>query len=197
MQKKWMKPGVFALIATLCGGAAHAFQFQLGDSVRGNLDMQLTLGAGIRMSDRSAELVGDPKIVPGANTAASSNGDDGDLNYKQHDLYTTYLKFTPELLLKFPDNYKFMARATALYDFKAADTRRTDLEDSAEDRIARDFLLLDLWVSKDLNIGDQRARIRVGNQVVSWGESLFAIGGVNSPNSLDFPKLAITRAHLK
>lgn len=197
MQTRWMKPFLFAAIVMLCGGHAHAFQFQLSDSVRGNLDMQLTLGAGLRMSDRSPDLVGDPGRVPGANTAASSNGDDGDLNYDKHDLYTTYLKFTPELLLKFPDNYKFMARATALYDFVATDTRRTDLESSAEDRIARDFLLLDLWVSKDLNIGDQRARIRVGNQVVSWGESLFGIGGINSTNSLDFQKLSIPGTQLK
>ena len=35
------------------------------------------------------------------------------------------LKFTPELLLKFPADFKFMARGTALYDFKATDTRRT------------------------------------------------------------------------
>lgn len=197
MRKQWMKTFLFALIAMLYGGAAHAFQFQLSDSVRGNLDMQLTLGAGMRLSGQSADLVGDPGRVSGANTAVSSNGDDGDLNYNRHDLYATYLKFTPELLLKFPDNYKFMARATALYDFKADDTRRTDLAESAKDQVARDIQLLDLWVSKDMNIGDQRARIRMGNQVVSWGESLFAIGGINSTNSLDFQKLSIPGTQLK
>ena len=67
-----------------------------------------------------------------ANTAVSSNGDDGDLNYNKHDFYTTYLKVTPELLLKFPADFKFMARATGLYDFKATDTRRTDLADDAK-----------------------------------------------------------------
>jgi hypothetical protein len=90
-----------------------------------------------------------------------------------------------------------MARGTALYDFKATDTRRTDLSDGAEDQVARDIQLLDLWVSKDLNVGSQRARVRVGNQVISWGESIFAIGGINSTNSLDFQKLSIPGTQLK
>jgi hypothetical protein len=184
-------------LAVLCAGPAHAFQFQASDSIKGSLDMQLTLGAGMRMVNQNPNLIGDPGVNAGANTAVSSNGDDGDLNYNKHDLFTTYLKFTPELLLKFPADFKFMARGTALYDFKATDTRRTDLSDDAKGQVARDIQLLDLWASKDLNIGSQRARVRVGNQVISWGESIFAIGGINSTNSLDFQKLSIPGTQLK
>jgi len=184
-------------VMMLCAGAAHAFQFQASDSVSGNLDMQLTLGAGMRMVDRNPSLIGDTRVKPDANTFQSSNGDDGDLNYDKHDLFTTYLKFTPELLLKFPADFKFMARGTAMYDFKATDTRRTDLEDDARRQIARDVQLLDLWVSKDMDIGSQRARIRAGNQVISWGESLFGIGGIDSANALDFQKFAIPGTQIK
>src|SRR5512134_3380320 len=125
---------LLAIFAVLVPGVVQAFQFKASESVSGNLDMQLTLGAGWRVSKQSPNLVGDPTRVPGANTAQSSNGDDGDLNYDQHDFYATYLKFTPELLLRFPDGYKFMARGTALYDFKATDTQRTDLSDSARNQ---------------------------------------------------------------
>jgi hypothetical protein len=184
-------------LAVLYAGPAHAFQFQASDSVKGSLDMQLTLGAGMRMVDRNPNLIGDPNVDAGANTAVSSNGDDGNLNYDKHDLFTTYLKFTPELLLKFPNDFKFMARGTALYDFKATDTRRTELSDDAKEQVARDVRLLDLWVSKDLNLGSQRARVRVGNQVVSWGESVFAIGGINSTNSLDFQKFSVPGTQIK
>jgi hypothetical protein len=183
-------------MAVLCAGAAHAFQFQASDSVKGSLDMQLTLGAGMRLLDPNPGMLGDP-TRGGTNTAQWSNGDDGNLNYKKGDLFTTYLKFTPELLLKFPNDFKFMARGTALYDFKATDTRRTDLADDAEDQVARDVRLLDLWVSKDLNIGSHRARIRAGNQVVSWGESIFAIGGINSTNALDFQKFTTPGTQIK
>jgi hypothetical protein len=181
----------------LCAGAAHAFQFQVSDSVKGSLDMQLTLGAGMRMVDRNPNLIGDPNVNAGANTAQSSNGDDGNLNYDKYDLFTTYLKFTPELLLRFPAQIKFMARGTALFDFKATDTRRTDLDHAAKREVARDVQLLDLWVSKDMNIGSQRARVRAGNQVVSWGESLFGIGGIDSANALDFQKFQIPGTQIK
>jgi hypothetical protein len=181
----------------LCAGAAHAFQFQVSDSVKGSLDMQLTLGAGMRMVDRNPNLIGDPNVNAGANTAQSSNGDDGNLNYDKYDLFTTYLKFTPELLLRFPAQIKFMARGTALFDFKATDTRRTELDHAAKREVARDVQLLDLWVSKDMNIGSQRARVRAGNQVVSWGESLFGIGGIDSANALDFQKFQIPGTQIK
>src|SRR5512134_3931524 len=197
MMARSSKALLLALLTVLFAGAAHAFPFKASESVSGNLDMQLTLGAGMRVAGQSPNLVGDPTRVPGANTAQSSNGDDGDLNYDRYDLFTTYLKFTPELLLKFPQGFKFMARGTALYDFKATDTRRTDLSDDAESQIARDVRLLDLWVSKDLDVGGQRARVRVGQQVVSWGESIFGIGGINATNYLDFQKLSIPGTQLK
>src|SRR5512132_593606 len=107
---KTMSRNMFLIAAIaffMCAGTAHAFQFQASDSVKGSLDMQLTLGAGMRMVNQSPNLIGDPRVNAGANTAVSSNGDDGDLNYNKYDLFTTYLKFTPELLLKFPNDIKF------------------------------------------------------------------------------------------
>jgi len=184
-------------MAMLCAGAAHAFQFQASDSIKGSLDTQFTLGAGMRMVNQNPQLIGDPGKNSGANTGFSSNGDDGNLNYNKYDLYTTYLKVTPELLLKFPHDYKFMLRATGLYDWGALDTQRTELSHDAKNQIAPDIQLLDLWASKDMNLGSQRARVRVGYQVINWGESIFGIGGINATNSLDFEKLQIPGTQLK
>ncbi len=185
------------IVAMLPAGVAQAFPFRVSDSIDGSLDMQLTLGAGMRVDGQSPDLTGDPTRVPGANTAVSSNGDNGDLNYKKWDLFTTSLKLTPELLLRFPAGFKFMVRGSGLYDFKAADTRRTELSSDAKDAVQRDVRLLDLWVSKDFDIGSQRARVRIGNQVISWGESIFAIGGINATNTFDFQKLSIPGTQLK
>ena len=184
-------------LAVLSAGAAHAFQFKASDTISGSLDTQFTLGAGMRMVNQNPQLIGDPGKNSGANTAISSNGDDGNLNYNKHDLYTTYLKITPELLLKFPADFKFMARATGLYDWGALDTQRTALSDDAKNQIAPDIQLLDLWVSKDMNLGSQRARVRVGYQVINWGESIFGIGGINATNSLDFQKFQIPGTQMK
>lgn len=188
---------VLVVVTALRAGVAQAFPFRLSDSVDGNLDMQLTVGAGMRLQAQSPELVGNPTRVPGADTAVSSNGDNGDLNYNRYDLFTTYAKITAEMLLRFPDGYKFMLRGSALYDFLADHTRLTDLSDGAKDAVVRDMRLLDLWVSKDLSLGSQRARVRLGNQVISWGESIFAIGGINTTNTFDFQKLSIPGTQLK
>ena len=51
--------------------------------------------------------------------------------------------------------------------------------------------------SASLPIGDQQARVRVGNQVVSWGESLFALGGINSTNAMDIMRLSQPGTQLK
>jgi hypothetical protein len=188
---------VLVVVTTLRPGVARAFPFRMGESVDGNLDMQLTVGAGMRVQGQGAELVGDPTRISGANTAVSSNGDDGDLNYDRYNLFTTSAKLTPELILRFPHGYKFMVRASGLYDFMADETRRTDLSSDAKNAVVRDLRLLDLWASKDFSIGGQRARVRVGNQVISWGESIFAVGGINTANTFDFQKLSIPGTQLK
>jgi len=191
------KAFLFVVLAVLLPGIAHSFRFEASESVSGNLDMQLTVGAGMRTQSWNPQLVGDPNVVPGANTAVSSNTDDGDLNYKKNNLYTTYVKFTPELLVKFPYDIKFMTRASFLYDFMADQTERTDLSREAKGQIVYNAYLYDLWVSKDFNVGDQRGRVRLGNQVVSWGESIFGIGGINSTNALDFQKISIPGTQIK
>ncbi len=197
MMAKSRKVLLLALVTTLPAGVARAFPFRLSESVDGNLDMQLTVGAGMRLQGWSPDLVGDPTRVPGANVALSSNGDDGDLNYKKYDLFTTSVKFTPELIMRFPDGYKFMVRASGLYDFMADETRRTELSNDAKNAVVRDLRLLDLWASKDFSVGSQRGRVRLGNQVISWGESIFAVGGINATSTLDFQKLSIPGTQLK
>jgi hypothetical protein len=197
MKTIWLKVLLIAVIAALLPGAAHSFRFEASESVTGNLDMQLTVGAGMRTQSWNPQLVGDPNVVPNANTPVSSNTDDGDLNYKKNNLYTTYVKFTPELLVKFPYDIKFMTRASFLYDFMADETERTELSPEAKRQIVYNAYLYDLWVSKDFNAGDQRGRVRLGNQVVNWGESIFAIGGINATNALDFQKISIPGTQIK
>jgi hypothetical protein len=53
------------------------------------------------------------------------------------------------------------------------DTRRTELDDQAERDATERLDLLDLWVAKSFDIGDMPAKVKVGNQVISWGEEIF------------------------
>lgn len=135
--------------------------------------------------------------------------DQGDLNYDRGDMFTNYLKGTHELLLKMPEDITFMARGTWIRDFAATDTTGTlsfntpesvgsnGLSDDARDDLAFKARLLDLWVSKGFDVGGQRVRARLGNQVINWGESLFVAGGINNTNAYDYQALARPGVQLK
>ncbi|BAL24191.1 DUF1302 domain-containing protein [Azoarcus sp. KH32C] len=185
-------------MAGLCAPAAHAFQFET-DSVKGSFDSTLTLGFGQRVESQRCDHVGDPSTGCGsrANTVQWGNADDGNLNYNKGDFFTTHLKGSHELLLSFPDEWKFMGRVGWLYDFVADDTARTELDSEAKRAVGRYARLYDLWVSKEFNVGDQRGRVRLGNQVVSWGESLFMVGGINSNVAMDLQRLSSPGVQLK
>lgn len=191
---------------TVCGalvsGPAGAYTFDTGiGDMQASWVSNLTGGMAIRTKNPSCSLTGDPNANgcgAAANTAQWANGDDGDLNYRKGRPYSTYLSATSELLLTMPsEGYKFLIRGTAMYDFAAAHTDRTELSPGAYNQVVRDAQLLDLWLQKDFSIGDQRAHVRVGNQVINWGESYFASGGINATNSLDIQKLYIPGTQLK
>ena len=164
-----------AAITALAAGRSTAAPFDL-DPVTGAFDTQITAGIGIRTSNPSCSLVGDPSACGGnANTSQGSASDNGDLNYKSGRLFTGYLKGTSELLLKDQDlGLNFMGRTTYLYDPAAGETERTNLY-KANSQIVYNFRLLDLWASKTFSIGDKDWRVRVGNQAINWGESYFTV----------------------
>ncbi len=188
-----------AAAATCWASAAQAVEIK-GDTVHGSFDSQLTMGLAMRAHGIDCQRVGDPDTSGcngTVNTAQFANMDNGNLNYKKGDLFASYLKGTHELLLNFPEDIKFMARGTWLYDVAASHTERSDLTKDAFNQVARDARLLDLWVSKGFDLGNERARVRLGNQVINWGESIFGLGGINSTNALDIQKLLVPGTQLK
>lgn len=184
-----------ALLATWCG-AVSAFTFET-ESVRGNFDSTVTVGAAMRMKDPSCARVGDPSFCANADVFGWASGDDGNLNYREGDFFAAYAKGNHELLLNFPDSWKFLGRVSWLKDFKADDTARTPLSSDAKRDIVNDVRLLDFWVSKEMQLGEERARVRLGNQFINWGESLFLVGGVNATNAIDIQRLSQPGTQLK
>jgi len=191
-------------------GLAQAATFQT-DSVSGSIDSTVTAGIGIRTQNPSCSLITAGAAGQGAPAGClaptSALGDQGDLNYGRGDPFTSYLKGTHELLLKMPDDWKFLGRVSWMRDF--ASTRTNDyvsatnplgvgpLTDDAADDLRFKARLLDFWVSKEFTLGEERARVRVGNQVISWGESLFLPGGINQTNAMDIMRLSQPGTQLK
>ncbi|SAL24752.1 hypothetical protein AWB69_01818 [Caballeronia udeis] len=199
--KKICLCGTFALGIVASGQAgAYTFDTGLGD-LTGSWVSNITAGAGIRTKAPSCALTGDPNANgcgSAANTAQWANGDEGDLNYGKGHAFTGYTSVTSELLMLMPnEGYKFLIRGTAMYDFLADSTDRTSLSSAAKSQAVYNVELLDLWAEKDFQIADQRAHVRLGNQVINWGESYFASGGINATNSLDIQKLLIPGTQLK
>lgn len=203
------KTVVAGLIAYM--GSASAFTFDT-ESISGSFDSTVSLGMGVRAQSPSCNLIVSGATGSGAPAGCTSTagvGDQGNLNYKKGDAFTTYLKGTHELLLKMPDDWKFMGRVSWLRDFTASHTTgyvsaatgtngySSSLSDEASDDLKFKARVLDLWVSKEFSVGEQRARVRVGNQVISWGESLFLPGGINQTNALDIMRLSQPGTQLK
>ncbi|TDN69469.1 DUF1302 family protein [Paraburkholderia sp. BL10I2N1] len=182
--------------------SAYGYEFTTGlNDLTGSWVTNLTAGAGIRTKNPSCSLTGDPNAFD-CGAAANVNqwgvGDNGNLNYRKGQPFSTYISATSELLMKMPsEGLKFMIRGTGMYDFLAGDTNRTPLSSTASAQVVYDVQLLDLWGEKDFTIGGNAAHVRLGNQVINWGESIFAMGGVNATNSLDVQKLLIPGSQLK
>lgn len=212
-----MRPAPFALrtltLAVLATGigSAQAFTFET-ENLRGNFDSTISVGIGIRTKspDCNAVIQGATgnDAPAGCLAPTSALGDQGDLNYRKGDLFTGYIKGSHELLVKAPSDITFLGRVNWVRDFAATNTSGIlsattppDLTDGLSDAARADLKfkarLLDLWVSKSFQIGDQQARVRVGNQVISWGESLFLPGGINSTNAMDIMRLSQPGTQLK
>lgn len=183
---------VFSLV--IGTGVSFALSFTWSNGITGSLDTQVTESFGVRLVNPSSKLIGDG---PGTNIYQYSNADNGDLNYRKGQFFAWETQFTSEMLLYFPDQFTFMVRGTGFVDPIAWRTARTPLKDGAYEQTCRNFRLLDLWGSKEFDIDGQIARLRIGNQVISWGETIFALGGINSTNSLDIQRLLTPGTQLK
>ncbi|MDF5918954.1 DUF1302 family protein [Pseudomonas aeruginosa] len=90
-----------------------------------------------------------------------------------------------------------MGRVAWAKDFKMDNVRTTELDDQAERDATERFDLLDLWVAKSFDIGEMPAKVKVGNQVISWGAEIFVPGGINQINALSLPKYHTPGTQLK
>lgn len=197
------------LAAAACASLmpAHAVRTTTEGGIEIDFSTTLSMGAQVRLGKPLRDTVGNDnggRVPTGAITGALMNGpggepaanpdfnflnsDDGNLNYKRGDIVSAPLKGNHEFGLKTRDGWRALVRASWVKDFKTGDTRRTPLSNQAKDIAVTNWTWLDAWVSKDLKLGNQNATVRVGNQVVSWGEDIFIIGGINSVNALDLRK---------
>ncbi|CAM4299447.1 DUF1302 domain-containing protein [Pseudoalteromonas ostreae] len=139
----------------------------------------------------------------------SNNGDAGGLNFDSGNSFSKLLKGTHDLSIS-KDNYGLFTRFMYFYDFELMDSDRAYVNptsgkgvDPCDDKDTKkqscaDIRLLDayIWANFDLNEGKNPLSIRIGQQVINWGESTLITHGINV-NPVDIDRLKAPGAELK
>ncbi len=184
-----------AAVALGCCAQAQAVSFNIGE-IEGQFDSSLSVGASWGMRDADKKLVG----VPNGGTGQASTGDDGRLNFKKGETFSKIFKGIHDLELKYGDSGVFV-RGKYWYDFELQDENREfkQISNNHRDEGARSsgYELLDAFVYHNYSIGDLPGAVRVGKQVVSWGESTFIGNSINSINPIDVSAFRRPGAEIK
>ena len=183
-----------ALSALAAAAPSGAVDFSSG-SFSGSWDTTVSIGEAWRVKKQNPDLIG----IADGGAGYSPNGDNGDANYRVGQPFSQVLKLTTELSLKFA-NYGAFARGALLYDDQVMDgrTERTPISKAAKDVAGSYTRLLDAFVFGKWELGaGHPLELRVGKQVLSWGESTFIQGGLTAVNAIDLAALRAPGAEVK
>jgi hypothetical protein len=195
------RPRLAAMVATAValaalGGLASSPVAAI-DGQNGNLswswDNTLSYGLLWRLEEQDRAILG----LTAGGTAYSVNGDDGNQNYDVG-IASNAAKWTSEFQLGYK-NFGAFARAFAFYDYEneEKDRARTPLSGDAKDRVGSRAEIRDAFVWYRFHLGKQAGEVRVGRQVINWGESTFIQGGINAINPIDVSAIRVPGAELR
>ncbi|MEW6996974.1 DUF1302 domain-containing protein [Colwelliaceae bacterium BS250] len=212
------KPLSTAIKAVLFGallvqtGNTQAANFELENGVTIDLDTQISYAAQWRMEKQDKTL-----LSPATNGLFAFNTNDGNQSFDQHDMTQNRLALSSDLDIAI-DNDAFsggvFVRVRGWYDdayagdtasasadnpfCNRADCSTFDNNDGIEDYHKNRVEILDAFLYSNFSIGEQDASLRVGSQVVSWGESLALNGGISlAQGPLDASKSNVPGVELK
>jgi len=178
-------PLATAVLATMVSTPTQAIPFTLGDGVEGSFDLTVNAGVSWRVAKQDASLVAPGN--GGTGGADKGAGDDGNINWARGKTFSEAVKVLPELELSMGDFGAFF-RGKLFYDFAIEGDKAevVPIPEAEKDVAGSGITLLDAFVWGNFEVGEQYLDVRVGQQVVNWGEALFALsGGVNTINPLD------------
>ncbi|WP_106805136.1 DUF1302 domain-containing protein [Pseudomonas sp. S5D5] len=182
-------------LASTLAGPAFGVSFNIGE-IEGSFDSSLSVGASWSTSERNRDLIG----VNNGGKGLSQTSDDGHLNFDKGDSFSKIFKGIHDLELKYGDTGVFV-RGKYWYDFKLKDDDLDfkNISDKGRPQGARSSggQILDAFIYHNYSIADEPGSVRFGKQVVSWGESTFIGGGINSVNPIDVAAFRRPGAEIK
>lgn len=153
--------------------------------------------------------------------ARNANFDDGSENFDKGDIVSNTFKISADIdisrKLDSGDSIGFFGRALAFYDFKimhggtaydgsTANSHNDlklggnpyDFTDGTKERAGADAKILDAFVYYEGDIGSTPVTLRVGRQVISWGENAFIQTGIaNAINPADITQASLPGTEVK
>ena len=202
-------------IPLLMAAQAQGVEFNMGQ-IEGSFDSQISMGSSWRVENQDSGITTTADGTQG-------NSDDGDLNYKNGDAFSQIIKGSHDLQFSY-QNFGGFVRGKYWYDSALDnnaveyghtpttsangnggeslvwdDTTATTLDDSGFDDLskAKGATILDAFVYGSFELGEMPLDVRLGRQVVSWGEGTFIRGGVNSINPVDINAFVRPGAEIK
>ena len=182
-------------LASTLAGPAFGVSFNIGE-IEGSFDSSLSVGASWSTAKPNRDLIG----ANNGGKGLSQTSDDGHLNFKRGETFSKIFKGIHDLELKYGDTGVFV-RGKYWYDFELKDESRPfkDISDNNRKEGAKSSggQILDAFVYHNYSIADAPGSVRFGKQVVSWGESTFIGGGINSINPIDVSAFRRPGAEIK
>ncbi|MBC3767500.1 DUF1302 domain-containing protein [Neptunicella marina] len=144
----------------------------------------------------------------------STNGDNSDLLYDPGKAFSTLFKGSHDLDIRYKNMGVFL-RGMYFYDFALMDSDRDWAnpvsaanigvtkpfdpcsDPKAKEELCTDARFLDAFFYADFDLGNVPVSLRIGDQVVSWGESTFIQHGINTTNPVDVSRAQAPGAELK
>lgn len=179
-----MKIRLIAILLWAGSASAWAGSFEFDNGLSGRYTLSLGYALAMRTEAPDAALVNGP-IDPQTGLPTTMNYDDGDRNFKQGALINNRASALAELFTSWND-YGLVLRGDGFYDnvyhhSNDNDSPGTVNKTGPNDRFtsdARQFgggrvRLLDAYGYADWQIGSTQVDLRLGRQLVAWGEGLF------------------------
>lgn len=210
-KKNTILPGMLAAALLAYGAGAGAADFELDNGWSGSWNNTIFAGQQWRATapDAARYTPANGKLIGLAGGTAGHPNDAGNLNYDKGDRVSTMFKLLTEFEIKNGD-MGALVRAKLWYDHAGNKhkarfgnmangyTPNTVLSDAGLERLQQfdGAYLLDAYIYNTFKVADKPLQLRLGRQVINWGESLF-IQGVNGINPVDLGTLRRPGAELK
>ncbi|MGE8452496.1 MAG: DUF1302 domain-containing protein, partial [Pseudomonadales bacterium] len=182
-------------LASTLAAPAFGVTFNIGE-IEGQFDSALSVGASWSTQSADKDLIG----FNNGGRGLSQTSDDSKLNFKRGETFSKIFKGVHDLELRYGDTGVFV-RGKYWYDFELKDESRPfkDISDSNRKEGAQSSggELLDAFIYHNYAIGNQPGSVRLGKQVVNWGESTFIGNSINSVNPIDVAAFRRPGAEIK